>query len=532
MPALPTMFMAVLLWYVVPEFGFTSKSWLGEIFPADGLLIPSLALLLAPAVATTFSLQLSARKQGLELSRRLGMAHISGMIAAVVLWLTILTFGNWFSLTRSRIPSDWPGMATLVAFLPLVIGIGLTTIPISWAARRRTAATVTRDFWDQCRPHLVLLVPLTLLSASEDWLLLHPDRIAEFPGPPWLLLLGLYLVIMILGLPLLLNLMLSSRPIPAGALRERLMDLARRGQIRCGIPRIWNTGSRPILNAMITGLLPFQRRIYITDQLLHVSSGDELEAVFAHELTHARERHLWIYLLTAIGFIFCWLLFDSKDPTVAEMLAMGIIASTFWIFFGRLSRQLEHQADIGSDELTRQPGAIAGALAHIAMLGSGLKQRGGWRHPAILERIRVLHRYREDALFRSQFRRHSHRLTLLVLALVAIAGLALLIENSNEPSVSPWQQKVNHALSFLEAIDELRSRPGGDSSRADELLVGSQKWLSEGIRELVQLDARHPSLAEAYETLALIYDQLDQGWNATACRILATSARRTASGTK
>ncbi|MEE2889728.1 MAG: M48 family metalloprotease [Planctomycetota bacterium] len=528
MTALPTMFLAVLLWYIVGEFALTSTSWLGEIFPANDLVFPMLVLLLAPAVATAASLQFSRPRQERGLPRRLSHAHNIGMITAVVLWLGVLAFGNWFSLTRSRIPSDWPGMATALAFVPLVLGIGLSAIPISWWAHRRSASALMADFWDLCRPNALLLVPLTLLSGIEDWILLHPDRMLDIAWPPWLLL-GLGIVAMILALPLLLNTMLSSRPIPAGPMREKLMDLAKRGHIRCGIPRIWNTGSRPIINAMITGLFPFQRRIYLTDQLLRVASDDEVEAVFAHELAHARQRHLWIYLLAALGFIFCWMLFDSKNPTVNELAGMGMIAIAFWFFFGRLSRHMEHQADIVSDELTGQPGAIAGALAHIAMLGGGLKQRGGWRHPAIVERIRVLHQYRENHLFRVNFRRHSRRLLLLVLALVTFSGLALLLEASDQPSHPPWQQKFHQGLSFLDAVDELRSRPGEDTDRADELLLTAQKWLKEGIQHLIEQDAHHPSLAAAYETLALIYDQLDQRWNATACRILATAARRKAS---
>ncbi|MEE2883591.1 MAG: M48 family metalloprotease [Planctomycetota bacterium] len=525
MPALGTMFVAVLLWYIVPGVNFISDSWLDEIFPKNSLLYPILLLLLTPALVTLASLRIRSRKPHSELSKQLSRAHQIGMIATLVTWLGILTFGNWFEVTHSRIPSDWLGMTTLVALLPLVLSIGLTSMPITWYSGRRSVALLNRDFWQQCRPNLVLLLPLTLLSGLEEWLLLHPDRIIDLSGPLWLISIGLYLVIIILGGPLLLQYMLSSRPIPAGALRDKLMNLARRGGIRCGIPRIWNTGSRPILNAMITGLVPFQRKIFITDHLLEVSSNDELDAIFAHELAHARHGHLWLYLLTGIGFIFSLLLFDSEVPSTTTMMTMGSITLLFWIFFGKLSRQLEHQADIVSDELTGQPGAIAQALARIAMLGSGLNQRGGWRHPPILERIRVLHHYREDPQFRARFRRHSRRLLLFIGFLVAIPGSVLLVEAADELSNSPWQQQFDHGLAFIDAVEEIQSRPGHDQNRQRELLLGAEKWFKQGVDELRQLEPGHPALVGAYVTLALIYDRLDQPWNAAACRILANNVR-------
>ncbi|MEC9475580.1 MAG: M48 family metalloprotease [Planctomycetota bacterium] len=521
MPALGTMFIAVLLWYVVPGFDGANGSWFGRFDPGNGLLIPSLSLLLIPALVTLISLRLSSKNIHGDLSKRLSSAHRKGMLATLLTWITILSLGNWFEVTHSSIPSTYPGLTAVTALAPLFVGMSLTSVPLSWYSGRRSGALLLEDFWQHGRPYLILLIPIAALSGLEEWLLLHPDRLASVPGPQWLIPVSLYLVIVILGSPLLLQLMLSSRPMPAGSRSSHLMSLAERGGIRCGTPRIWNTGSRAILNAMVTGLLPFQRKIFITDQLLQVSSRDELDAVFAHELAHARHGHLWLYLLAGIGFIFTALLVESEYTGSTDLIWMGVMVILFWIFFGRLSHQLEHQADIVSDELTGQPGAIAQALARIAVLGSGLQQRGGWRHPPILERIRVLHHYREDPQFRDRFQRRGRRLVICIVLLVAIPGSALLLEAADTSANSTWQRQYQQGLAYLEAVEELRSRPGGEPQRQRELLQGSEQWIRQGITELRQRDPAHPELPVAYLILASIYDQLDQPWNATACRILS-----------
>ena len=532
MPALGTMFIAVLLWYVVPGFDVADESWLKGIYPKDGLLLPSLILLLAPPLATLISLRFPSTNKNIGLPKRLGRAQRNGMVTTLLAWIVILSVGNWFEVTHSRIPTSLPGLTAVAALAPLFVGMSLTSGPISWYSGRRSAALLLKDFWQQGRPYLVLLVPITLLSGLEEWLLLHPDQLVNFPGPQWLIPVSLYLIIVLLGSPLLLQSMLSSRPMPPGSLCTQLMKIAQRGGVRCGIPRIWNTGSRAVLNAMVTGLLPFQRKIFITDQLLQVSTSDELDAVFAHELAHARQGHLWLYLLTGIGFIFALLLLESTNPGTAEMIGMGLTVILFWIFFGKLSHQLEHQADIVSDELTGQPGAIAQALARIAVLGNGLNQRGGWRHPPILERIRVLHHYREDPAFRDRFQRRSRRLLVLIGLLIAIPGSALLIEAADNRANSSWQQQFDQGLAFLNAVEELKSRPGRDPQRERELLVGCEQSIRQGVTELRQLDPGHRLLPEAYMTLAVIYDQLDQPWNATACRILSNTIRATETSPK
>ncbi|MGE4620066.1 MAG: M48 family metalloprotease [Planctomycetota bacterium] len=518
MHALTTMFVAVLLWSVAPEFDFALPSWSTKIFPSENLLVPLLLLLLLPALGTIILLLLPRSKNHLQ---RLSSASKRATVFSLVAWFVVIYGADWIHLTRSRTPSDWHGIATLFAFLPFIAGIGLSSMTIGWWSRQRRVAELFAESWDHCRPSVILLIPLFLMSSIEDWILHHPDQILAWPASPEFVLTGFYLSIAILGLPYLLGWMISSRPMPAGQNLDRFLELSRKSGIRCGVPRIWNTGSQPLLNAMITGLLPFQRQIYITDQLLKISTNDELDSIFAHELAHARQRHLWIYLLTGIGFILALLLLDEIYSESDGIAALTSILIVFGIFFGRLSRQMEHQADLVSDELTQQPGSIAQALAHISTFGSGLNQRGGWRHPGILTRIQVIHQYREDPIFRKQFQNYSRRLLLLSIVLVSFCGVTLLFNSSKEPQQSPWEQKLTRGISFVHAAFDLQTRSDRNIQRESELLLGAENWLQQGVEELRQQDPGHQSLPGTYRTLAIVYDLLDQPWDATACRLLA-----------
>ena len=56
------------------------------------------------------------------------------------------------------------------------------------------------------------------------------------------------------------------------------------------------------MTAGIMGMVPRFRYILITESLMEILSLDELKAVVAHEMGHARYRHFFFYLVFFIGF--------------------------------------------------------------------------------------------------------------------------------------------------------------------------------------------------------------------------------------
>src|SRR5262249_61806985 len=70
--------------------------------------------------------------------------------------------------------------------------------------------------------------------------------------------------------------------------------LAKRLHFRCSDFLLWPTHGAAA-NAMIVGLLPRVRYVIFTDRILEELPPEELDAVFGHEVGHAKHGHIWLY---------------------------------------------------------------------------------------------------------------------------------------------------------------------------------------------------------------------------------------------
>src|SRR5262249_61077825 len=123
-------------------------------------------------------------------------------------------------------------------------------------------------------------------------------------------------------------------------------------------------------NAMIVGLLPRVRYVIFTDRLLDELSPDEVDAVFGHEVGHARHGHIWLYaaffvLSIAVLGALALLVGQQLDaagvevPEWAEgrlaLVPVLVTATYLFLVWGYLSRRCERQADV----FRRRAGACA-----------------------------------------------------------------------------------------------------------------------------------------------------------------------------
>ena len=97
-------------------------------------------------------------------------------------------------------------------------------------------------------------------------------------------------------MPMLLRYILGLTPLPAGLLRDRLENSARRLHFRYSNILVWHTRHQ-FANAMVTGFVPWIRYIVLTDRLIDELEPDEIEAVFGHEVGHIKHHHLDFYLV-------------------------------------------------------------------------------------------------------------------------------------------------------------------------------------------------------------------------------------------
>ena len=529
MPALGTFFLALILWNLTPDLQeiLGLNRWDSEDWGVARWVWPLVSLVLMPALVSGLLLWPDSlgRPGKRPLTRqRWVRAQISGSLTSLFAWAASLLAFDWQGTIASVIPSSAYGVTMLLACLPLLAGLALLTIPQGRASGISSASSQRAEMWRVLRPNLIVLLPFAVIQGLEEWTRLNPDLFLALPSLAQFFLIGLP-VLLILGLaPWLFEKILKSTPLPVGSMKDRFLALCLKSGLRDVQPKIWQTGQRPMANAMMTGLLPYQRRVFMTDVLLESLSEDEQDAVLAHELAHASRFHLWIYLLFC-GAVVLWA--GLADIWLAEIFPEDVV---LWItpclflilfFFGfrNLSHHMEHEADLYSESLCEKPGSIIQALLRLRRHNPQSLEKSSWRHPSTLQRIRILHAHRGNPVFRKRF--DARGLWIRRLILVALVGGGGLVswQSWQAPQIPEWQVTAEEAIDHLLAFQERVQRPNNEPARMRELILATEERLVKSVAELRTLDPKHPSLSPLLLQLAEIYDQLDQPWNALACRL-------------
>ncbi|MBA4186937.1 MAG: hypothetical protein C0467_02860 [Planctomycetaceae bacterium] len=204
---------------------------------------------------------------------------------------------------------------------------------------------------------LMVMLPVVLFVTQQTLARFAPDltqtdgyRLASVAVVP----------VLILFMPLLIKPLLGLKSMPVGVHRARLETLAARLHFRCTDFLLWSTHGATA-NAMIVGLLPRVRYVIFTDRILDELPPDELDAVFGHEVGHAKHGHIWLYALflglsmTVLAAVL--LLLDQqlgaagvKLPEWAKdwiaLPPVMLVAIYIFLVFGYLSRRCERQADV------------------------------------------------------------------------------------------------------------------------------------------------------------------------------------------
>ena len=236
--------------------------------------------------------------------------------------------------------------------------------------------------------------------------------------------------------PAFVRLTWPTRRLEDGHLRDRLERLARRLKFRCTDLRVWDTGGG-VVNAGVTGAVPWFRYVLITDAMIEMLDEREIEAVFGHEVGHVAHRHLPYFAAFFLGSAALMALVDSlsqsmgldiflerriADPSIVNVVHASVIFAVWGVFFflvfGHLSRRFERQADVygaravscGRDDCPphldlNAPGSayasppslcpmglriFADALANVAVLNGMSPGARSWRHGSIARRIAFL----------------------------------------------------------------------------------------------------------------------------------------------
>jgi Zn-dependent protease with chaperone function len=332
----------------------------------------------------------------------------------------------------------------------------------------------------QVRQKLALvLIPIALLIAAKEIFRFFPTAWEEW-GTVINLLGVVVLGCVFVSMPLLIRAALGLKPLPPGALRDRLLAAADRLGFRCTDILLWSTRGG-MANAMVIGLVPWLRYVVFTDRLIEEFPEDEVEAVLGHEVGHIRHQHMIYYLvfLTLSMMVLGMLADDYLLPILGQlgtMLAeswpvlpaslgkklgptgdlavfpmLAVLLGYVFLAFGFLSRRCERQADVfgcragscdagnclaHSKEEALTPGGrglcptgirtFIRALEKVASVNGISRDRPGflqsWQHSTIASRVAFLQSVLVDPRIEAVFQR---RMTLMKSALMVGLGALL-----------------------------------------------------------------------------------------------------------
>ena len=173
-----------------------------------------------------------------------------------------------------------------------------------------------------------------------------------------------------------------------------LFGIVRELAARAGLPmpKVYIVDS-PHPNAFATGRNPNNAAVAATTGLLEMLSRDEVAGVMAHELAHVRNRDTLIMTMTAtiagaISFLANFGLFfrggdgDNRGNMLAMTAAVLIAPFAAMIVQLAISRTREYGADRGAAEISRNPRALASALAKLHHAARRIPNPVTQRNPA------------------------------------------------------------------------------------------------------------------------------------------------------
>ncbi len=437
-------------------------------------------------------------------------------------------------LSEATIPPQFPGFAGAVLLVPLVIGWALCLRVLVVAANRRVERPEPpgRSVRRELRPVALVFVAYWILTALSDvsWLLPRTrEALFNDPGMSILGVVGMITIAVVVS-PFAVQRLHPARPLPPGPLRTRLENTARTVGVSLREIYEWETGPRPTINACVTGVLPAQRSIFLTDGILAHLEEVEIEGVFAHELAHGRLHHLWVYSGLVIGLTGAVIGASefvqrvglaSTDGGSVDLVLLLLIGIFFYKFYGALSRHFESQADLYSADCTGSPTGIVSALSRIGGLTGALHRPGGWRHPPIPERIATILTCWRDPAERAAFRTMSRRFLTTAIVVIAMGVLGWTAEVAGRVSAPRWDRNLSRASYLTDAHEERTARPWSDGDREE---VDLRRAVTLILEVMPELEA-NPNLQEArsagYHTLAIAFDRLEDPWNAAAARYLS-----------
>jgi Zn-dependent protease with chaperone function len=241
-----------------------------------------------------------------------------------------------------------------------------------------------------------------------------------------------FLVIVAMTGPLMIQKFWGCRPLEQGAHRTRIENLCR--SVNLGYRNIlhWPIFEGRIITAGVMGLVKWFRYILVTRALLNLLEPHEVDAVVAHEIGHVKKHHLLFYLFFFVGYmvisfsfldliVYAMIYFDPlikafnrmgfNPVTVTSFIFSLVIITTFLVYFryifGFFMRNFERQADAYVYTMFDSAAALISTLKKISITSRQSPDKPNWHHFSIAQRIEFLRKCEVD---RSHVGLHNSKL--------------------------------------------------------------------------------------------------------------------------
>jgi len=419
-----------------------------------------------------------------------------------------------------RIPGFKPfsvlqGLLAIAVYFAFLCTIWYFSVP---AYREVFGIDISRRSYiiSNTRLNLPILFPWVVLSLTYDLVSMTPwGRPTGFFNTMTgqILFFGVFLAALMIILPVFLQSWWKCRPLENTSKAQELDGFLRQKGFKYRNLLRWPLFEGRMMTAGIMGIVPRYRYILVTDSLFEILTVEELKAVLAHEMGHARYRHLLFYVLFLIGYlVLAFGFFDfsfyflATCPFFTRFLSSGhsegsnlfylalsvpLLLSLIVYFryvMGFFMRHFERQADLYSARVMGTPEYTISSLEKIALLSGQSRNVPSWHHFSIRQRVDCLLRFaREPSLLKRQNRFVAVNFFLFVFLLLGV-GYVL--------NFSPLKQKMAY-VALENVLQEQVSKNPADLSLYENLAMlyhkmGDYRKAKEVYEKILELDPDRP----------------------------------------
>ena len=454
------------------------------LFTAAMLFLSWLIFSLYCSSAFVRLLKLSDAAEGHEgrLAERYQRLNVRLSILAIfffALAVCVFNLKQWlYLIPLVRNSSLLQGTVALSLFFFYLITIWHIAYP-AYAAAFQVGITRRSFILSNIRFNIPVLFPWAALSLVYDLLALTPwggvDGIFEdLYGQ--MVFFTLFLTLLMIFMPGVIQYWWGCKPLSSSDRGRELERFLTEKGFRYRRLLKWPIFEGRMMTAGIMGIIPRYRYILMTDALMEVLSVDELKAVLAHEMGHAKYRHLLLYILFFVGYMvisfgfsdFFMYLF-TLYPGFSEILTGGETSSvsllylvlslpmliTLVVYFryvmGFFMRNFERQADLYSAKVMGGASSIISSLEKIALFSGKSRDLPSWHHFSIGQRVDFLWRtVKEKTLLK------KHNRFVLISFFVYFLSMCVLGYALN---FGPVKEGMNYSILKKVLIERIKKEP-------------------------------------------------------------------------